>query len=169
MTRTLTQEQRDRIAGLHPLIRRRAEYTSYRYYQGHIPADDIFQEANLAICQKALADPTFLEQTDSYVVTAGIWAAQEAARRALKHEPPTLLDDDDGPAGTLTAPEADLDLSLAVREALDRLDDTARTVAAMLMQGYRKSEIADRLGIRKQSIAWHVKKVRRALAGVTAA
>jgi DNA-directed RNA polymerase specialized sigma24 family protein len=169
MTRTLTQAQRDRIAGLHPLIRRRAEYTSYRHYQGRAPAEDIFQEANLAICQKALADPTFLEQTDSYVATAGIWAAQDASGRALKYEPPTLLDDDTGLADTIAAPETDLDLSIAVREALDGLDGTARTVATMLMQGYRKAEIARHVGIERQSIPWHVAKVRRALAGVAAA
>lgn len=170
MIRTLTQAQRDRIAELRPLIRRKAEFTSYHHYRGHVPADDLFQEASLAICQKALDDPTFLEQQDSYVVTAGMWAAQDSAKRALRYEPPTLLDDDDnGLADALVAPQADLDLQVAVCEALSRLDGSTRTVAAMLMEGHRKSDIARHMGIRKQSISWHVAKVRRALAGVAAA
>jgi DNA-binding CsgD family transcriptional regulator len=168
MTR-LTKEQHERIVNLQPYLRRRADWLHHTKFPT-VPVDEIIAEANLAILERAAQEPDFLDQNDSYVTTHGLWRAKDACVRELTYEPLTLLDDENaGLADTLTAPEIDLDLTAAVHQALSQLDDTARQVAVMLAQGYRKSDIADQLGIRKQSIGWHVTKVRRALAGVAAA
>jgi len=165
MTR-LSKEQQDRIVELQSYLRRRAAWLHYTKFPT-VPVDEIIAEANLAILERAADDPDFLNQSNSYVTNHGLWRAGDAHRRVLRYEPDTLLDDEDtGLADTLPAPEADLDLSVAVREALAKLDDTARTVAIMLTQGYKKAEIARHLGIKKQSISWHCRKIEQALVGV---
>ena len=155
MTR-LTAAQNARIVELQPYLARRAGWLHHTHLPV-VPEDEIVAVANLAIAERAAREPAFLDQTPSYVTTHGLWRAQSAYR-----SPPATTDLD---LSAIPAPVADLDLSAAISQALDTLDDTARTVAAMLAQGYRKAEVARHLGMKKQSIYHHLDKIQVALAG----
>ena len=160
MTR-LTAAQNARIVELQPYLARRAGWLHHTHLPG-VPEDEIVAVANLAIAERAAREPAFLDQTPSYVTTHGLWRAQSAYRTAAYRSPPATTDLD---LSAIPAPVADLDLSAAISQALDTLDDTARTIAVMLAQGYRKAEVARHLGMKKQSIYHHLDKIQVALAG----
>jgi DNA-directed RNA polymerase specialized sigma24 family protein len=130
-------------------------------------ADDLVQEANVGIIERASADPTYLVQQPAYVVRAGLWRAGDALRRELAYQKRTApLEATGERASGAPASAPDLLEAIAVREAVAGLSATQRAVAAGLAAGQRRKEIAAALGVRPQSLAWHYGKLRRALAGV---
>lgn len=172
----MTPEQTAKLEALQPRLERAAIGISNR--SAHtIPADDIVQEANLAIIERAMTDPTFMDQTPSYIMQHGLWKARDQYRSKGtlgRYDARTVsldaLNADEStdyqfPADAVVVDD-DLDLSVAVQQAIDTLGDTAKAICIMLANGYKKAEIARALGIQRQSINWHVKKARAALSQI---
>jgi len=127
---------------------------------GPCHADDLVQEANVGIIERANANPSYLVQQPTYIVRAGLWRAGDALRRELVHQRHTtsLKEVDEQPADG-----HDLLEVIAVREAIADLNEKQRTVANGLAAGQRRTQIAAELGIRPQSLTWHCGKLRQAL------
>jgi DNA-directed RNA polymerase specialized sigma24 family protein len=159
-----------RLVGLQPRLR-----AAIVAKCGRQDLDDLLQEANVALLERAAADPEFLLQTDGYVVNWGVWRAQDANCRRYTYEgfaplfPETGEDDDEAVASgaqlaAIPAPALDPDAAIAVRDALAGVTGKTRAVADGLLAGLRRKDIAEALGITSQSVGWHYSKLRRALA-----
>jgi DNA-directed RNA polymerase specialized sigma24 family protein len=128
-------------------------------------ADDVEQEMVLAILERYEEEPEFLQQTDAYVVNYGAWKARDV----LKHEAcqfnreveDSPVEDDDGitllDLADQQDPWAEISVSLAVREAIENLDDTNRQIALGLAAGYAVPEIADEIGMTRQAVYYHMR------------
>lgn len=123
-------------------------------------ADDLVQEANVSIIERANQDPTFLVQQPAYIVRRGLWRAGDALRRELNHQKRAVPLEEDL---ELESEELDLLDAIAVREAVEGLNAKQRDVAERLAIGLRRKEIADDIGIKPQSLTWHYGKLRRIL------
>jgi DNA-directed RNA polymerase specialized sigma24 family protein len=68
------------------------------------------------------------------------------------------------------APIVDHDMILAVHDVISGIkDDQMREVAALFMEGYNKTEVADMLGICRSTVTYQVKKLRKVLNSLVAA
>ena len=140
-----------------------------------IDGEDILAQMNLALIERAESDPTFLDQQPGYISRAAAWAARTWCRRELYGQKlqPNILDDEteDGQlvAEKFAADDQDLDLSVSVRATLERLDDKLQIVAQMLMQGFKKKEIAEALDVTPSSVSYYVNQLRSSFAPVHAA
>ena len=151
----MTPHQYEALIRLQPRLR----YAVVARFGPH-DADDLVQEANVAIIERANADPSYLVQQPAYLVRAGLWRAADALRRETAYlnriAPLEFAEQPD---------ELDLLEILAVREALAGLGERQRAIAVSLAAGRRKAEIAADLGIKRQSIYHHLAKIQVALAG----
>lgn len=156
----LTANQQSALIELQPYLARIAGKMHHTYYPT-VPADDLLQEMNAAICEQAARDPAFLDQAPGYVTRKAAWAARDYARHA------TYLDLDGGESlERMAAPAPDLDLGIDVRRALGTLDRKRQEIAAMLAGGWKRKEIAARFGVKSPSLSWDLGKIRAALGGV---
>ena len=172
----LTDSQTARISdpNLQNYLERIAWKIHYRSYP-MVDGEDILSQMNLAIIERAESDPTFLDQQPGYITKAAAWAARTWCRRELHGQnlQPNILDDEteDGQlmAETIAASDTDLDLTISVRDTVASLDDKLQMVAQMLMQGFKKREIAETLGVTPASVSYYVNQLRSAFAPVHAA
>jgi len=134
----LTANQRQRIAD--PRLQSYLDRIAHNIVRSYYPeqsTDDLLQQMNLYVAERAAREPAFLDQTPGYITKAAAWAARDYCRRerhgrALQ---PQLLDreDDDGTiaAECIPAPLADLDLPIDIRAALATLSEKRQRIAAM--------------------------------------
>lgn len=128
--------------------------------------DDLAQEMNLAILEKAQQDPDFLLAKKSYIINFAIWRAKDAARKNRRRYTNHLAEtdpDDDDPASFI-APDLDLDYSITIRQILDTLGEKTRSIALLLAQGYKKTEIAGMMKVTPQAIGYHVRQAQATFA-----
>ena len=137
-----------------------------------IDGEDILSEMNLHICERAAADPTFLDQAPGYISKAAAWHARSWLRRQLHGQGLELnILDSETEDGQLkselfAAKSQDNDLTIAVHDTLDTLEGRLRQIGELLMEGYRKSEIADELGMSRANVSYYVRLLRQEFAGL---
>jgi len=113
---------------------------------------------------------SFLDEADGISAPAQVYAwIRTAATRSLGHEADrrhrevtvdpvegtgiaTAADDDPGPVEELISLEDDADLALLVEKVSSSLSERARNVFALYGAGYKRPEIADRLGISEREV-----------------
>jgi len=163
------------IESLQEYLERIAWKLHYQYYQA-TPAEDILQQMNLFLLERAQEDPTFFDQSPRYISRAAAWAARDWLKPSRKganygeDRAAFSLDaenkDGADPAESIAAETGDNDISIAVRDALDTLTGKARDLAALMLQGMRIGEAAAELGISKQSANYYRKQIIKVLAPV---
>jgi DNA-directed RNA polymerase specialized sigma24 family protein len=132
-----TQAEDRVLCTLQPYLTRIAHKIVGTYYP-HLDPDDVLQEMNAALIERAHADPDFLDQAPGYQTRLAAWRA----RSWCSHQTPASS----LPDAATAAPAPDRDLALDVRAALATLSDRDRTIAAALSAGYNRTEIAHQLG-----------------------
>ncbi len=137
-----------RITGLSGRIERYAHFLARRAVT--LTADDLFQEAAVALLVKARADPDFLEQHDSYITWRAGWAMKQAARadrsqtlRLLPLQAPASRK-----GQSIDAIETRVDVQTAKR----RLTDRQRELCRYYERGYSNRASAEAMGITKQAV-----------------
>jgi len=122
-------------------------------------ADDLVQDANVAIIERADRDPTYLVTSPAYIVQLGIWRAGDTVRREAAYFRAVA------PVELAKAQvETDFVTIATVAQALETVGGRTRLVADGLAGGMRETDIAVELGTRPQAITYHKRKLRRALA-----
>lgn len=164
------------IESLQPRIHRVAGRLA-QDYQAETP-DEWAQIMNLAILEHAETDRGFMLQTTAYIVSYAIWRARDwhratfSARKLGLNNVAESLDvltpDGIDLAETLADDEPDQDLAIDVKTAIGTLTGRARTVGELLLAGWQRNEIARLFGIRSQSLAGNLARVRVALAPICA-
>jgi len=171
----LTANQRQRIADpkLQEYLDRIAHNIVRSYHPGADP-EDLLSVMNTHIVEQAARDPTFLDQKPGYISRSAAWAAYhycEHEQCGRKLQPQSLDREDDGiPAGErIPAPLADLGLPIDIRNALAALSEKRQRIAAMLVAGFQRREIAEAFGVKSPSLSWDFTIIKRALQPVHAA
>lgn len=169
----LTANQRDEIEQLQPYLLRIAHNIVRTHFPGQ-DAEEILGVMNAAICEQAARDPTYLEQAPGYVTRKAAWAARDFCRREVHREQlvPVRIDaehaDHQPLAERFAAPLTDLDLSIDIQRALATLSEKRQQIAAMLVAGFKRREIAETFGVTSPTLSWDFAKIRAALAPVYA-
>ena len=168
----LTGSQKQTVVELQHYLTRIAHNLHHTHWT-QVPADDILSAMNLYIAERAQADPDFLDQAPGYITRAAAWHARHWCRdtftryhngERISAGLPLETDDDARPADEVyAAPQPDNDLALDVRTALAGLDETSLAVAELKMQGWRRKDIAARLGYSSQALSTYLKRVEAAL------
>jgi len=158
----LSESLQDRIRG--------AAFNVAREYGAD--AEDVASMITLAILEKHVEDPAFLEQSDAYCVNLGAWRARDKLRKACSRENREIPGDeplaDDG-ATLLDLQPADwtwreAELQLVVRRALADLSERDREIAARYAGGWSADEIADELDCSRRTVYYRLQThVRDAL------
>ena len=175
----LTDSQKATIISLQDYLTRISCNIVRTHWPQADPAD-ILAEMNLAIAEKAEADPAFLEQSPGYVTKAAAWHARHWCRATFTRDhngervgagiPLETDDKDERPADELyAAPEPDNDLAIDVRAALVGLDKMSLRVATLKMAGWRRCDIAEELNTSSQALSIYLKRIEAVLAPVWAA
>jgi DNA-directed RNA polymerase specialized sigma24 family protein len=177
----LTKAQQDRIQSLDAYLRRIAGNLVNTHYPGQ-EVDELHQIMSAFICQQVHDDPAFLHNTDTYITRRAAWWCRDLLRSADKrgpcygdHRRAYSLDQNlPGTDGltygdTHAATAADLDIAIAVRQALSTLPQKRQQIAQMLMDGWKQTEIAQLFGVKKQAVSYDVRQIKLALAPVYAA
>jgi len=131
---------------------------------------------NLFLAEQAETNPSFLDQKPGYISKKAAWVATDWARTRARHSNYHESMDVETSDDTVTAEYRaelgeempDVPTVVAVREALAGLDERAQDIAGMMLQGYKRKEIADELGIRSQSLSGPLARIKEALAPVHA-
>ena len=136
--------------------------------------EDLVQFMNIQIIERALDDPEFLtKSTKSYVGKFAAWRARDHlistwfTKTHGKGIEEQILDaetDEDCPmVERIPAPQQDLDLAGQVRDIIADLEGRTQEVAVMMLQGFKRREIAQHFGIKSQSLSGDVNRIKDAL------
>ena len=172
-TQKLTANQKSTILELQDYLTRIAHNIVRTHFRSQDP-DELLSVMNDAIVAKAASDPTFLEQSPGYITRKAAWAARDYCKREVFGQnlmPVSVDTETDGArplAETLAAPLADLDLSIDLQRALAQLSPKRQQIAAMLVSGFQRREIAETFGVKSPSLTWDLAKIKEALAPVYA-
>jgi RNA polymerase sigma factor (sigma-70 family) len=157
-----------RLAGRNSLTQRiqGAAFKIARQYNAD--PQDVAQDITQAILTRYKTEPTFLDQTDAYIVNHGAWRARDTLKRqfTLWHNRETSGDayisggDDDATLFDLIAaddPWQATELQIALARALEMLDDDDRAICLGLAEGYKPRELAEQTGIPQATIYYRMK------------
>jgi len=172
----LTTSQQDRITALQPYLDRIAHNLIMTYYHDRDP-QDLLQEMNLCILERAETDPAFLGQTDSYICNSAAWKARcstRSDRNGVNHgwrreafSLDAINENGIDNAELFAAETPDAGIALDVRAALSTLSSTTQLVARLIVAGFKGQELADRAGLSsKQAVSYHRRLIKAALAPV---
>lgn len=169
-----------KIERLDPKIRKMAQVYGQQTYYG---TDDLYQQMVLTLIERSNTDPTFCQQTDSYILDCGRKYAFKPAQHRLAVEnkyaasEPVLDDADDADdwfdtfASSEESPEAayeSLEQALAVAEILrSQLSGREQEVLSLVVKGVSTKEIASQFGVTPAAVSIYksriVAKVQAAL------
>jgi DNA-directed RNA polymerase specialized sigma24 family protein len=138
--------------------------------QYSVDPEDVEQEIILAILEEYTKDPTFLDQTDAYIVNKGVWAA----RNVLKHQAVQMWNHEVEDAETETGtPLLDLigeydpweaeSLELALSEAYDELNPTDQGILSGMYAGLNRREIGKTVGLSHTTVNNHIPAIAEAI------
>ncbi len=171
----LTASQEAKILDLESYLVRISHNLVRTHYPEQDP-DDLLQVMNLYILERAETEPEFLSQRPGYVSRAAAWAARaycSPKRTGVNHGADRVafsLDDpnDEGVenAERFAAPSGDLDIAIAVRDALKDLTGLTAKVASLMLAGLSISEVGRELGLSRQTIHYHKVKPTEILAPI---
>lgn len=158
----------------------RLQYKANFVYSPEHNADDLSQEAVLAILEKAGQTPTFADQTEAYIYRFGVWAMQKVAQSNLAYhshvvaeEVETSSDEEDSidildliPAETEDPEEAVIleETINGIMEVVSSLSPENQTIVKMLWLGESQDEIARQLGITKGAVSQRKAVIARRIA-----
>lgn len=152
-----TTPEIDRLDTLLPRIER-AIRGRYRYLQ---PADldDALSEAMIALLVRRDTDPTFLQQSDSYITHAAVLAAWSWIRRQRRHAQ-VAIDLTDGLDHDLqladpTDPQAQVADREFISTVLSQLHGTTRAIAAGLFAGLNQADACRAAGRTPQVFTYY--------------
>ena len=160
------------LESLLPDLRAAASYRC-RESNGELEADDVLQTMVVALLEKGFSQ----RYGAGYYLKLATWRARdycELARIYRKHVATMpLVVDQGGEAFDLAEFMPTLDASpeervIAAERMSDlqvRLTPEQSKIVALLMDGYAKSEIAERLGVSRARVSQHLAGLRAALAG----
>lgn len=129
---------------------------------------------------------SFLDEADGISAPGQVYTwIRTAAHRSLGHEADrhrrelavdpveemgiaTVADDDPGPAEELISLEDDADLGMLVEKVSSSLSDGGREVLALYGAGYKRSEIADRLGMNERRVKLEIEQIMERARAVVA-
>ena len=135
-----------------------------RHVRGSSPEleiDELIAEMTIAIIKKAFDNPKFLNQKDGYLLTFAGWTARHYATKTrricsrfheVSHDDPDFQEGDHGSALLVLDNVEHIDQPDAMRDALNDLGPTYLQIVAMLIDGFKKSEIANALKIHPMSL-----------------
>ena len=167
----LTPDQIETIEELQGYLTRVAHNIVRTSYPWADP-DDLLQEMNVYILERAQQDPEFLDQTRSYITRAAAWNGRNALRGACRernHTPLEMDGEGDTPAMETRFAEngPDVELSVAVTEALSALGDKALKIAKLIAAGWTGNDLARAAGLTsRKSVTYYRKQIAEALAPV---
>jgi RNA polymerase sigma factor (sigma-70 family) len=156
----LTNAQAQAIDDLQPYLERIAYKITTHYYP-QLDPQDVLQEMNLSLLERAESDPSFLDQAPGYLSRFAAWRGRDFCkcqyddqRQASLEGYPQLVD-----------VEPDPDRALQVRAALDQLDEQDQAIALAIGAGYTQTEIAASLGYASyRGLHRAMARIRQALA-----
>jgi len=171
----LNQTDRAKIEALQDYMDRIAHNIVRTHYPQLDPAD-LLSVMNETVVTLAAKSPKFLDQKKGYITRKAAWAARDWARHEVLglNKSPVSLDADSADATTEEAFGAsfvldlDLDLPLDILAALRTLDEKRQEMAVMIMQGWKRKDIAAHFGIKSPSLTTHYKVIAAALAPLRA-
>jgi len=140
--------------------------------------DDVVGHMNMVAVERALEEPTFLEQTKAYVGRYVSWSARDHLKSTWfsqyrgRGREEFVLDDEPEENRPMaealedpTCPGVDsLEIGLFVRDLIKDLPERSYKLALLLAQGYNKTDSARLLGCSPQALNADVKRVKAALA-----
>lgn len=137
-----------------------------RSYQ-YDAVEDIEQEITLAIMERYVDDPDWIDNGPAYVVNYGAWRAQNWLRHQLWGG---IVEDEVLESGeTLLeqapAPSENPIQTIWITTALDSLDEQTRQIANAFAAGYTVREIAQRIGVSRQTVCNRKLNIAVALGG----
>lgn len=174
----MTTRQRAKFETTQLYLKRIAGHLVRTHYPGQ-EVDELVQVMNLYILERAQKDATFLDQARGFISRSAGWHARNwcsPERKGANHGNDRMafsLDhtDVDGRdmREVLGDDEPDHDLVIAVRQVLAGLDGLTAQIATMMLTGFRVNEIAETLGVTRQTISAHKRRLRSALAPLAGA
>lgn len=127
-------------------------------------AEELLQEMNLYILERAEREPAFLKQARGYISRAAAWHARDWCRDQHTDWFRTL----DPEAGDwICRDDPDVGLCLDVRAALEGMGETAQEIARLMTIGYRGKDLERATGRSKQNLHYYRKQIKRTLAAAT--
>ena len=130
----------------------------------HVDVDDLHSELVLATLELLCEKPHIAERGPGYVLVAARWRVFNQHRYdrqfVLPHDG-QLYSEEYDELFSRCGPDASL--QIAVEQIVGQLSRQLQKIFWMLLAGYRKSEIANDLGLGRSTITYHVKRLRTAL------
>ena len=149
---------------LAPRIRRCACFLAHAY---SADPDDMAQEITLGILEAERKRPDLLDHTDSYIVTAGEFAARHQLRKEHRHQNRTCGEEGAPPSahaphpfGCTPGAHTDADTTLDLEAAVSELHPLTQAFVQALWLGYTKQDAARMVG---RSPAWAIETIRRVI------
>jgi DNA-directed RNA polymerase specialized sigma24 family protein len=160
-------EQRLSEAGLSERIAG-AAYNVARQYG--VDPSDVEQEIVLAVLEQYTKDPGFLDQTDAYVVSKGVWMARNTLKRQAvqmwNHEVEDTETEEGTPLLDLTGeydPWETESLELALANAYDELGDADKGILTGMYEGLNRREIGQAVGLSHTTVNNHIPAIAAAV------
>lgn len=139
--------------------------------QWNVDPDDVEQEIVMGILEAFTKDPDFLDQTDSYIVCRGVWAARRTLQKQARQwnrETEALVVDHNGAkvyqqcrndefSLTLTTigesnPWPTVERGLVSEFILSKLNETDRAILTALASGFKVKEVAEIVGVSLRTV-----------------
>ena len=136
--------------------------------------EDMYQEIVLAAIEMVQTKPEVLTQGPGYLLQVATWRAQNAVRKyrstylAQMHSITlTSLDVEDKTGSTkaerVETPMVDLEMKVAIKQVVTKLDPKDAEIARYLMDGYTKAEVARLVGVTKAAITYRLRNLKKAM------
>jgi len=144
------------------------------FYKYGEDLEDCYQQVLTETVDLVVNEPEVAEQGAGYLLQRATWRAMNEMRRLqntyiknARNIQVTSLDVEDRTGRTkrerVSTPMVDVELKVAVRQVVEKLDPKDAEIARLLMDGYQKSEVAELLGVTPAAISYRVRKLRVAL------
>lgn len=161
----------DVIAAVSPKLQKMAAAYSQSTYESQ---DDLYQSMVVHLLERQVADPTFFEQKESYIIDAGrkavCWAALRKGQTRDKYfadvpADASELDDDyfdtfvsDEPNPEIACENLEEAIRLAgiIRESLSNRE---RQVLSLVVAGTKTGEIAEKLGVSAAAVSVYKSRI----------
>jgi RNA polymerase sigma factor (sigma-70 family) len=157
---------------IEPMLSYRAtRFTS----EDHTP-EDLKQIMMVSIWEKALNDPSFLEESPSYIATFGGWMAGNAVSKEKTYRKHVVSVGEENESDEdflfefvdLTGNPEDLIVRKEIFAELyadmrDVLTEDSQRIVLKLMSGFKAVEIAEETGVSRAAVSKRMKNVRKAV------
>ena len=147
---------------------RKIVYLSWKFHTPSMPAEDLHQEMIVGIIEKA-EKYDLANQTDAYILKLAEWIGRNKRSASLCYNRHTVEewcgneDDDISVFWFYSEDNRNVEEQFSRRETIvrlmNRVHGTDRVIVRMIVCGYSKSEIAERLKVSRPAISQRIKKI----------